>query len=99
QLETGFSQDDIRYDAYWASREGCNGNPKKYLEGCSDVDKEILTAAAILSKSKINMGSSYKEVGKVIVLSPDAHIIQGAEFLKRGFDGKYSNIVPISTRR
>ena len=89
--------DQTRYDAYWASKEGCNGNPKKHEEGCSDTDKEILSVTAYLSKCKMVQGSS-RGVGQVLVLSPDAHIIQGTEFLKRGFGGQYSNIVPISTR-
>lgn len=91
------SMDDIRYDAYWASKEGCIGNPKKDAEGCSDADKEILSIAAYLSKCKV-VESVPKKINKVLVISSDAHIIQGTEFLKRGFDGKYSGIVPISTR-
>lgn len=96
RLEHEIELDQTRYDAHWASAYGCRDNPKKHLEGCSDTDKEIIATLASLSTSK------FPEVGRrinpVLVLSPDAHIIRGAEFLKRGFDGRYSNIVPISTR-
>ncbi len=96
QLERG-ELDQTRYDAYWASREGCNDNKKKHEEGCSDTDKEILSVSAYLSKCKV-LQYPNKRVGQILVLSSDAHILQGIEFLKRGFDGQYSNIVPISTR-
>lgn len=95
-LEHKIELDQTRYDAYWASTYGCNGNNKKHLEGCSEADKEILSTIACLSTSKIpTIG---KEISPVLVISPDKHIILGAELLKRGFEGRYSNIVPISTR-
>jgi len=96
-LRPRFSLDDVAYDAYWAAKEGCNGNHKKCLEGCSDTDKEILTTAAYLSMSRAN-GSINSEINPVLVVSPDAHVLKGAEFLKRSFDGRYSTIVPFSTR-
>lgn len=96
RLEREIELDQTRYDAHWASVHGCSDCKKKHLEGCSDTDKEIIATIASLSTSKV------PEVGKginpVLVLSPDAHIIRGAEFLKRGFYSRYSNIVPISTR-
>jgi hypothetical protein len=97
KLNKNIELDQARYDAYWASQEGCKENIKKNVEGCSDADKEILSTAALLSRCKTNKFPS-KKISQVIVLSSDAHIIQGAEFLKRSFDGKYSNIIPISTR-
>lgn len=96
-LRTGSEMDRVRYDAYWASKEGCNGNTKKCAEGCSDTDKEILSTAAYLSQCRTSEDKR-KKIGQVIVISPDAHIIKGTEFLKRSFDGRYSNIVPVSTR-
>jgi len=96
-LDSGIEPDQARYDAHWASIEACNGNSKKSLEGCSDTDKEILSTVAYLSTSKIP-GATIKKIGPVLVISPDLHIIRGTEFLKRGFDDRYSNVVPISTR-
>ncbi len=89
--------DDVRYDAHWASLEGCNGSPKKKQEGCSDTDREILSFAAYLSLCKHPSNPGIK-INPVLVVSPDLHIIHGSEFLRREFDGRYSNIVPISTR-
>jgi len=97
ELNGQISLDDAGYDAYWAARDGCNGNHKKHLEGCSDTDKEILATAAYLSRSRVN-GTIDREIEPVLVISPDAHIIKGSEFLKRGFGERYSSIVPISTR-
>jgi len=87
--------DNIRYDVYWATKYGCNGNSKKILEGCSDTDKEILNTAAYLSRSKVGNNAA---LNPVLVISSDAHILKGAEFLKRGFDGTYSAMTPLSTR-
>ncbi|MEX0920453.1 MAG: hypothetical protein WDZ69_02620 [Candidatus Pacearchaeota archaeon] len=97
-LECGLEPDQARYDAYWASKEGCNGNSKKYVEGCSETDKEILSTVAYLSNC--NVGDSSEEGREnLLVLSSDDHIILGSEFLKKNFKDRYSNIVPISTRR
>ncbi len=97
RLKSRVSLDDAGYDAYWAAKEGCRGNTKKFLEGCSDTDKEILATAAYLSMSRMN-GAINNEINPVLVISPDTHIIKGLEFLKRGFDGRYSNLMSISTR-
>mgnify|MGYP001605524776 CR=1 FL=1 len=96
-LESEMEFDRARYDAYWASQEACNGIHKKHLEGCSETDREILSTIAYLSRCRIPDGRG-KLIRSVLVISPDAHILKGAEFLKRGFDGRYSAIVPISTR-
>lgn len=91
------SLDDTRYDAHWAALEGCKGNLKKKEEGCSDTDKEILIAAAYLSQCR-HPGNNPNKINPVLVVSPDLHITEGAKLLRREFDGKYSTIIPISTR-
>lgn len=96
-LKAGVELDMARYDAYWASQEGCKGNLKKMEEGCSDTDREILTIAAFLSQCR-TVKDKRKKIGRILVASSDTHIIKGSEFLKRGFGGKYSNITSISTR-
>jgi len=94
-LKNPVSFDDIRYDTYWAAKYGCDGNHKKIMEGCSDTDREILATAAHISGSNIDDKTA---LGPVLVTSSDAHVLKGAELLKRGFDGKYSRIMPFSTR-
>lgn len=96
-LQGELPKDETRYDTYWTSKECCNGNHKKQEEGCSDTDKEILEAVAYLSSGR-TVRQTGEKVDQVIILSSDAHVISGAEFLKRGFDGRYQGIVPISTR-
>lgn len=92
------SLDDARYDAYWTSKECCMGNCKKQEEGCSDTDREIISTVAYLSRCQI-IGKPDKKVDRVLVVSSDAHVLLGSEFLGRYFDEKYPNIIPISTRR
>ncbi|MEK6830193.1 MAG: hypothetical protein AABY15_08820 [Nanoarchaeota archaeon] len=96
-LKPGLELDKARYDAYWAAKNGCNGNAKKHEEGCSDTDKEILSMAAFLSQCR-TPANKHKKMGEVLIISPDAHIVEGTRFLRKSFNGKYSNIVPISTR-
>ncbi|MEM3091260.1 MAG: hypothetical protein QXX55_01180 [Candidatus Pacearchaeota archaeon] len=97
RLESKLEMDTVRYDIYWTSKLCCNGNIKKNLEGCSDADKEILFTAAYLSQCRTEIDRR-KKIGKVLVISPDEHIIKGVDFLKKGFNGKYSNVESISTR-
>jgi hypothetical protein len=96
-LRPGMELDKTRYDTYWAAKNGCNGNVKKQEEGFSDTDKEILSMAAFLSQCRTPRDKR-KKMGEILVISPDAHIIQGTRFLRKSFDGRYLNIVPISTR-
>ena len=96
-LELQLGLDDIRYDAYWASKECCRHNQKKHDEGFSEADKEILVTAACLSNSKTE-NSQGSNISPVIVVSSDSHVIRGSEFLKRECGERYENIVPISTR-
>lgn len=96
-LESELEFDQARYDAYWVSKEVCSGIHKKHLEGCSETDREILSTVAYLSRCKIPDGGG-KLMRSVLAISSDAHILRGSEFLKRGFGGRYSAIVPISTR-
>ena len=96
-LNQRVESDQIRYDAYWAARECCKDNPKKYAEGCSDTDKEILLAIANLSNSNPRNAPQIG-VGSVVVVSSDSHVINGSEILKTEFDGRYSGIFPVSTR-
>ena len=96
-LQGTLPQEETRYDAYWTAKEACNGNYKKHAEGCSETDKEILESVAYLSSGR-TVSSTGEKIGQVLVLSSDTHVIARAEFLKRGFDGRYQGIVPISTR-
>jgi hypothetical protein len=91
------SLDDARYDAYWTSKVCRMGNCKKQEEGYSDTDREIISTAAYLSRCQM-IGESDKKVDGVLVISSDAHVLSGSEFLGRYFDGRYPNITPISTR-
>lgn len=96
-LVEGVEMDKARYDAYWASIHSCNGNSKKENERYSDTDKEILATAAYLSKCKIGTIPE-KSIDTVVVLSSDAHVLLGSDFLSREFNGDYSKIFPLSTR-
>ncbi len=95
RLESEVEFEQARYDAYWTSKEDY-GIHKKHL-GCSETDREILSTVAYLSRCRIPDGGG-KLIRPVLAISSDAHILRGSEFLKRGFDGRYSAIVPISTR-
>lgn len=90
-VESNISLDDARYDAYWAAQYGCKGNHKKCLEGCSDTDREILSAAAYLS--------TVQDIDPVLVVSSDLHVLGGSKCLVDNFDDRYSRIVPIPTRK
>ena len=91
------SLDDARYDAYWTSKRCCDGNCKKQEEGCSETDMEIISTVAYLSGCRM-IEEPDKRIDRVLVLSSDAHVLSGSEFLGRHFDERYQNIIPISTR-
>ncbi len=94
ELKNSISLDEARYDAYWAAKYGCNGNEKKFLEGPSLTDKEILGTASYLANAEIKG----QRINPLIVVSSDAHILKGVEFLRKEFEDKYSSLSPISTR-
>lgn len=96
-LKSGLELDRTRWDAYWAAKNGCDGNTKKHEEGCSDTDKEILSTAAFLSQCP-TPHDKHKKLGEVLIISSDAHIIEGTRFLRKSYKSRYSNVVPLSTR-
>lgn len=92
-----FSWDDVEYQMYLLSKECCNGNRKKTEEGCSDTDREILTTAAYLSRSREDTGIKRK-INPVIVISPDQHITCGVDMINRELSDLYPGIISFSTR-
>jgi hypothetical protein len=96
-VESAVPMDQARYDAHWASIECCKDNFKKHSERCSDVDKEILASAAYLSEGK-SRGAFGKQIGPVLTVSSDEHVLKGSKFLNTSFDGRYVGIIPVSTR-
>ena len=94
EVKSQMTLDDARYDAYWAAKYGCNGkhkrNHKKCLEGCSEADKELLSTAVYLGMSP--------DINPALVVSSDAHILDGLKFLKDNSGDIYSKIIPVSTR-
>lgn len=91
--------DDIRYDIWNLSKQACQDFSKKYKEGYSDVDKDILAYAAYFSRAYLREPDR-KRIGRVLVISPDRHIIEGVNFFLTDdeLSKKYPNIMSISTR-
>ncbi len=94
---TQILRDDVRYDIHWVAQECCKENSKKYLEGFSLADKDLLTNAAFLSKSNIKSKEKIN-LGPILVLSSDKHLENGVSFLSKEFSEKYPNIKSIKTR-
>lgn len=84
--------DKEKYDVYWTTKLSCIENEKKYFEGFSEVDRDILENAVLFSKYFYNGDTKADVVG---IISADEHLSKGAKMLN---DLGYENIVNLSPR-
>ena len=100
-IDKAVGDGDIGYDVHNISQEACRDHPKKDHEGYSRVDKEILAYAAFLSRAYLQEVDGRRQITRVIVLSPDQHLISGVELMQTDpeFSKKYKDVGYLSTRR
>ena len=69
RVQYGGDSEQVRYDSYWASLNGCKENTKKQEEGASLVDRSALTLACLLDGSKVIDDGRSLDVKRVVLLS------------------------------